>query len=106
MLPGWAVELVLIAALAPFLLTAVDLFARCRRRHIPLTSALRSYRSRLGFWLWVAVLFELFALLGFWPKAPSSPMADRLNAATKFIATHRPESLDWGPFEGFGPDIV
>jgi len=24
---------------------------------------------------------------GFWPKAPSSPMADRLNAATKFIAT-------------------
>jgi hypothetical protein len=25
---------------------------------------------------------------GFWPKAPSSPMADRLNAATKFIVTH------------------
>src|SRR4029079_4123057 len=43
---------------------------------------------------------------GFWPKAPSSPMADRLNAATKFIATHRPESLEWGPVEGLGPDIV
>jgi dihydrofolate reductase len=43
---------------------------------------------------------------GFWPKAPGSPMADRLNAATKFVATHRPESLDWGPFEGLGPDIV
>jgi dihydrofolate reductase len=43
---------------------------------------------------------------GFWPKAPSSPLADRLNAATKFIATHRPESLEWGPFEGVGPDIV
>jgi dihydrofolate reductase len=43
---------------------------------------------------------------GFWPKAPSSPMADRLNAATKFIATHRPESLEWGPFEALGPDIV
>jgi dihydrofolate reductase len=43
---------------------------------------------------------------GFWPKAPSSPMADRLNAATKFIVTHRPESLKWGPFEGLGPDIV
>ncbi len=27
---------------------------------------------------------------GFWPKAPSSPMADGLNAATKYIATHRP----------------
>lgn len=43
---------------------------------------------------------------GYWPKAPSSLMADRLNAATKFIATHRPESLEWGPFEGVGPDIV
>jgi hypothetical protein len=73
-LPGWAIELVLIAALAPFLLAAVDLFARCRRRHIPLTPALRSYRSRFGFWLWVAVLFELFALLGFWPKAPAVPL--------------------------------
>ena len=43
---------------------------------------------------------------GFWPKAPSSPMADSLNAATKHVATHRPESLEWGPFEGLGPDIV
>jgi dihydrofolate reductase len=43
---------------------------------------------------------------GFWPKAPSSPMPDRPNAATKYIATHRPESLEWGPFEGLGPDIV
>jgi dihydrofolate reductase len=42
----------------------------------------------------------------FWPKAPSSPMADGLNAATKFVATHRPESLEWGPFHGFGPDLV
>ena len=33
-------------------------------------------------------------------------MADNLNAATKFVATHRPESLEWGPFEGVGPDIV
>jgi dihydrofolate reductase len=43
---------------------------------------------------------------GFWPKAPSSPMADRLNAATKYVVTHRPESLAWGPFEGIGPDVV
>ncbi len=42
----------------------------------------------------------------FWPKARSSPIADRLNAATKFVATHRPESLAWGPFEGLGPDLV
>ena len=43
---------------------------------------------------------------GFWPVAPSGPMADRLNAAIKFIATHHPESLEWGPYEAFGPDIV
>ena len=43
---------------------------------------------------------------GFWPKAPSGPMADRINAARKYIATHRPESLEWGPVEGLGPDII
>jgi dihydrofolate reductase len=43
---------------------------------------------------------------GFWPKAPSSPTAGRFNAATKYVATHRPESLDWGPYDCFGPDIV
>jgi dihydrofolate reductase len=43
---------------------------------------------------------------GFWPQAPSSPMADRLNAATKYVATRRPDSLGWGPFESVGPHIV
>ncbi len=43
---------------------------------------------------------------GFWPKAPSSPMADRLNAATKFVFTHRSESLEWDPYESLGPDLV
>ena len=43
---------------------------------------------------------------GFWPKAPSSPMADRLNAATKYVVTHRPDSLAWGPFEAVGPDLI
>ena len=33
-------------------------------------------------------------------------MGDRLNAATKYVATHRPDSLEWGPFEALGPDIV
>jgi dihydrofolate reductase len=42
----------------------------------------------------------------FWPKAPSSPMADGLNAAKKYVVTHRPESLAWGPFKALGPDIV
>ena len=32
-------------------------------------------------------------------------MADSLNGARKFVATHRPESLDWGPVESLGSDI-
>jgi dihydrofolate reductase len=33
-------------------------------------------------------------------------MADSLNAAAKHVATHRPESLKWGPVKGLGQDIV
>jgi dihydrofolate reductase len=43
---------------------------------------------------------------GYWPEAPSSPMADALNCATKFVATHRPEGLGWGPAEAVGPDLI
>ncbi len=43
---------------------------------------------------------------GYWPKAPKSPMADSINAATKYVATHRPKSLEWGPAEDLGADIV
>jgi dihydrofolate reductase len=43
---------------------------------------------------------------GFWPTAPRSPMADRLNAATKYVVTHRPQSLAWGPVEAIDLDIV
>jgi hypothetical protein len=71
---GWAVELVLISCLLPFLATAVDLFAHCRRRRIPLAPALRAYRSRLGFWAWTVGLFELFALLGVWPNGAARPI--------------------------------
>jgi dihydrofolate reductase len=42
----------------------------------------------------------------FWPKAPASPMADALNAATKYVVTHRTEGLEWGPVEQLGPDLV
>lgn len=43
---------------------------------------------------------------GYWPKAPSSPMADALNAATKYVVTHRPGSLAWGPSRAVAPDLV
>ncbi len=42
----------------------------------------------------------------YWPKAPGSPMADALNAATKYVATHRPESLEWGPVKDLGADFI
>jgi dihydrofolate reductase len=74
------------------------------------------YRSPEGRDAMLAAYGEKFDLLlgrhtydiwsGFWPKAPSGPMSDGINAATKFVATHRPESLEWGPFEAVGPDIV
>jgi dihydrofolate reductase len=74
------------------------------------------YRSPAGLEALVDAQGEHFDLLlgrrtydiwsGYWPKAPGSPMANRLNAATKYIATHHPGSLAWGPFEGLGPDIV
>jgi dihydrofolate reductase len=42
----------------------------------------------------------------FWSTVSGNPMADRINAATKFVATHRPESLEWGPVEPLGPDVA
>ena len=47
--------------------------------------------------------YDLWA--GFWPKAPSSPFADGLNAATKYVATHRPVGLEWGPVGDLGADV-
>lgn len=48
--------------------------------------------------------YDIFA--GYWPKIDDSPIADRLNAATKYVATHRPDSLAWGPVEALGADII
>jgi hypothetical protein len=78
---GWAVELVLVAALLPFLAVAVDLFARCRRRRIPLAPAVRSYRTRLAFWLFVGAVFALLAKLGAWPRGDALPISPETDAA-------------------------
>jgi dihydrofolate reductase len=43
---------------------------------------------------------------GFWPKVKGGPFADALNAATKYVATHRPESLEWGPVGDLGTDVM
>lgn len=47
--------------------------------------------------------YNIFA--GHWPHQ-SDPMADNLNAATKYVATSQPETLAWGPVEALGPDTL
>jgi dihydrofolate reductase len=74
------------------------------------------YRTPEGRDLVLALYGEKYDLLlgrrtydswsGFWSKQPSHPMSDRINAAKKYVATHRRESLEWGPFEGLGPNLV
>ncbi len=82
---GWAIELVLIAALLPYLACVVDLFARCRRRRIAIAPAFRSYRSRLGFWAWSGAIFMLFAIVGVWPGGAARPPA-----LASSVANHLP----------------
>lgn len=43
---------------------------------------------------------------GYWPTVHEGTIANSFNAATKYVATHRPESLKWGPAEGLGADVV
>ena len=42
----------------------------------------------------------------YWPKIKGGPFADGLNAATKYVATHRPDGLVWGPVKDLGGDIL
>jgi hypothetical protein len=72
---GWAVQLLLIGLLVPFLVGAVDLFARCRRRGIPLAPAARSLRSRLACWLFAGLAFYAFRAAGAWPAGNGRPPA-------------------------------
>ena len=48
--------------------------------------------------------YDLWA--DFWPKVKGGPFADGLNAATKYVATHRPDGLGWGPVKDLGADII
>lgn len=43
---------------------------------------------------------------GFWPKAGNNPMANGLNAATKYVVTHRSESLEWGPIGDLSGEVI
>ena len=78
---GWAIELLLAGLLIPFVVAVVDLFARCRRRGIPLLPALRSLRSRIFFWLFAGLAFYVFGALGAWPSGASRPINPALPVA-------------------------
>lgn len=74
------------------------------------------YRSPAGREAVMAAQADQFDLLlgrrtydiwaSYWPTAPSSPIGDPINAATKYVATHHPESLHWGPSVALGRNIV
>jgi hypothetical protein len=70
---GWAIELVLIALLVPFLVAIVDLYALCRRYRLEFSPAVLALRSRLGFWFFAGLVFTCFRLLGAWPAGPARP---------------------------------
>lgn len=48
--------------------------------------------------------YDLWA--GFWPTMPAGPFATPLNAATKYVVTHRPDGLTWGPVASLGEDCM
>ena len=72
---GWAIELVLLTALIPFLAGAIDLFARSRRKRLPLPGAWRALRTRFGVWLWIGLLVGIGALAGVFPRGSPIPPA-------------------------------
>ena len=78
---GWTIQFLFLTALLPFLAAVVDLFARCRRRHIALRPALRSLASRLGAWAWAGGLFAVFALVGILTRGEGRPIAPDTQAA-------------------------
>jgi len=77
---GWAIELVLLTALLPFAIGAIDLFARCRRRRIRLAPAALALRARLLFWGFAGALLFAAARLGAFPEGEARPLPPETGA--------------------------
>lgn len=48
--------------------------------------------------------YDIFA--GYWPQQGDNRIATAFNRATKYVATHRPEQLDWAKSQRIGGDVV
>ncbi|WP_376703565.1 dihydrofolate reductase family protein [Mesorhizobium sp. ISC25] len=48
--------------------------------------------------------YDIFA--AHWPYQKSGPIADSFNAVTKYVATHRPDTLSWQNSQPLGGDVV
>ncbi|UDL88867.1 dihydrofolate reductase family protein [Mesorhizobium sp. PAMC28654] len=48
--------------------------------------------------------YDIFA--AHWPHQKDDPIAESFNAVTKYVATHRPDSLSWQNSQPLGPDVV
>ena len=78
---GWTIQLLLFAALVPFLIAIVDLFARCRRRRVELGPALRSLATRFAVVFWAGIVFALWSAAGFLPGGEPRPISPNSEAA-------------------------
>ena len=70
---GWALQLLLLTAVAPFVAAAFDLLSRCRRRRLRLRPAWRALRRRVGLWLVLLLLLGVAAVAGALPLEPPLP---------------------------------
>jgi hypothetical protein len=86
-LRGWALALVMIALLVPFLAGVIDLLARAHRLGTPLAPAGRALRRRLGFWGTLGGLVWLGSLAGFFPSGPARPLPPLGQTATDWPLT-------------------
>ncbi len=79
---GWVIRLLLIVAIAPFVLGVLDLVARGRRRRLSPMRAVRALRTRLLVWLWGGALLWVGGLTGALPTGAALP----LPASSSFVA--------------------
>jgi peptidase M28-like protein len=70
---GWTIRLMLLVAVVPFALGAVDLLVRGRRRGLPLRPAWRALRTRGLVWLYAGILLWLAVFVGILPTGAPYP---------------------------------